>query len=58
MIKYDIDTTENEYTHFDGNSIEELKEFLYPNSAFKACCGTIEIEWICADSLPEGGNYI
>lgn len=35
MIKYDIDTTENEYTHFDGNSIEELKEFCTQTALLK-----------------------
>lgn len=37
---YNIDLTENEYIHFDGNTIEELKDFLYPDR-FMDCCGYI-----------------
>lgn len=40
-IKYNIDLTETEYKHFEGNSMQELESFLYPNGIFKDCCGTI-----------------
>lgn len=44
LIKYDITSTENGYVDFNGNSIEELKEFLYSDGIFKDCCGTIDYE--------------
>ncbi len=40
-INYDIDKTENEYIHFEGDTLSELKEFLYSDSVFKDCCGYI-----------------
>lgn len=42
LINYNITSTKNEYVDFNGNSIEELKEFLYSNNVFKDCCGTID----------------
>lgn len=44
LIKYNITSTENGYVDFGGNSIEELKEFLYSDGIFKDCCGTIDYE--------------
>ncbi|MCM1508130.1 MAG: hypothetical protein NC177_13525 [Ruminococcus flavefaciens] len=41
MITYDIDMTEDEYVHFEGETLEELKEFLYPDR-FMDCCGYID----------------
>ena len=40
-IKYSIDITEMGYKHFEGNSLQELETFLYPDETFKDCCGTI-----------------
>lgn len=40
-IKFDIDKTENRYIHFNGNTLEELKSFIYPNGKFEDCCGMI-----------------
>jgi len=42
-IKFNIDTTEDSYSHFDGKTVGELKEFLYPDRTFRDCCGTITI---------------
>lgn len=42
MVTYNIDTVENGYTHFNGNSLKELKQFLYSNGVFMDCCGIIE----------------
>lgn len=40
-ITYDIDMTEDEYVHFEGETLEELKDFLYPDR-FMDCCGYID----------------
>lgn len=40
-IKYNMDITETEYIHFEGDSLQRLKETVYPDETFKDCCGTI-----------------
>lgn len=40
-IKYDIDKTEDDYIHFEGKSLKQLKAFLYSGRAFEDCCGMI-----------------
>lgn len=40
-ITFNIDKTENGYIEFEGQTIQELKAFLFPNQDFKDCCGTI-----------------
>lgn len=40
-ITFNLDKTENGYTEFEGQTIQELESFLYPNQEFKDCCGTI-----------------
>ncbi|MDE5557689.1 MAG: hypothetical protein K2J32_08375 [Ruminococcus sp.] len=39
-VNYNIDLTENEYVHFEGKTLNELKDFLYPDR-FLDCCGYI-----------------
>ena len=65
MIKYDIDTTENEYINYSGitDNILEVKKIIYNNDAFADCVGTIEIDseikkilWIVA--VKENGVYL
>lgn len=63
-IQFNLDKTENEYIHFEGTTLEELKAFLYPNEGFEDCCGIItckqgdrEIELSIA-SLKEYGVYV
>uniref|UniRef100_UPI0040572F4F hypothetical protein n=1 Tax=Agathobacter sp. TaxID=2021311 RepID=UPI0040572F4F len=41
-IRYDIDKTE--VVHFEGQTLQELELFLYPNKKFKDCCGSITYE--------------
>ena len=40
-VKFSIDLTGTEYIHFEGNSLQELENILFPHKAFKDCCGTI-----------------
>ena len=40
-ITFNLDKTENDYIEFEGQTIQELEIFLYPNQEFKDCCGTI-----------------
>lgn len=40
-ITFNLDKTENGYTEFEGQTIQELEAFLYPNQEFKDCCGFI-----------------
>lgn len=40
-IIFYLDKTEGEYTHFEGRTLQDLEEFLYPNQTFQDCCGTI-----------------
>lgn len=40
-ITFNLDKTENDYIEFEGQTIQELELFLYPNQEFKDCCGTI-----------------
>ena len=66
-MKIDIDKTEDDYVHFEGNTIEELEAFIYENSVFADCCGVIDYSeesdgnegaqlWIAA--LKEYGVYL
>lgn len=56
---YNIDLTENEYTSFDGDTIEDLKDFIYPDR-FMDCCGYINNNGksLCIASVKEYGVYI
>lgn len=58
-VKYNIDLTEDEYIHFSGNTIEELKDFIYPDN-FKDCCGLIKNnnKILNIASVKECGVYI
>ena len=63
-IQFNIDKTENEHIHFEGKTLQELKNFLYPNETFEDCCGMIaykkndrEIELSIA-SIKKYGVYI
>ncbi|MDE6677871.1 MAG: hypothetical protein K2K02_02420 [Ruminococcus sp.] len=58
-VNYDIDLTENEYVHFEGNTLEELKDVLYPDR-FKDCCGYIIGKecGLCIASVKEYGVFI
>lgn len=40
-ITFNLDKTEDDYIEFEGQTIQELESFLYPNQEFKDCCGTI-----------------
>lgn len=57
--EYNIDLTEDEYTSFDGDTIEELKDFIYPDR-FMDCCGYLNNNgktlWVAA--VKEYGVYL
>ncbi len=57
--EYNIDLTENEYIHFDGKTIEELKDVLYPDR-FMDCCGYINNNGKClaVASVKEYGVFL
>lgn len=40
-IKFNLDKTEGEYLSFDGQTLQELERFLYPDQTFQDCCGII-----------------
>ena len=56
---YDIDLTENEYVHFSGKTLDELKDFLYPDR-FMDCCGYIDNKGkgIALASVKEYGVFL
>lgn len=43
-ITYEIDKTEKNYIAFEGETLQELEEFLYSGQIFKDCCGYIVYE--------------
>lgn len=58
-ITYNIDMTENEYVHFEGKTLDELKDFLYPDR-FMDCCGYIngDNNGIALASVKEYGVFL
>ena len=58
-VKYDIDLTENGYVHFEGKTLDELKDFLYPDR-FLDCCGYIngDSKGIVLASVKEYGVFL
>ena len=43
-IKYEIHLTRDAYVPFEGETLQELKEFLYKDQVFQDCCGFIEYQ--------------
>lgn len=43
-VKFNIDKTNEAYTHIEGESVQELEKFIYYKNIFEDCCGTITYE--------------